>query len=104
MTRHEAVETAIQTDYARASDPFALELVKNALATIADEMALTIARTARSFVVKEALDFSTALYLADGEIERRAPACPSISAPCPTRLRPSAAPMPAASARATSSS
>lgn len=49
-------------------DPFALELVKNALASIADEMALTIARTARSFVVKEALDFSTALYLADGEM------------------------------------
>lgn len=49
-------------------DPFALELVKNALAAAADEMALTIARTARSFVVKEALDFSTALYLADGEM------------------------------------
>lgn len=46
-------------------DPFARDLVKNALATIADEMALTVARTARSFVVKEALDFSTALF--DGE-------------------------------------
>ena len=53
---------------AEAHDPFALELVKNALAAVADEMALTIARTARSFVVKEALDFSTALYLADGEM------------------------------------
>ena len=31
-------------------------------------MALTISRTARSFVVKEALDFSTALFLADGEL------------------------------------
>ena len=50
------------------SDPFALELVKNALATLADEMALTVSRTARSFVVKEALDFSTALFLADGEM------------------------------------
>ena len=49
-------------------DPFALELLKNALAAAADEMALTITRTARSFVVKEALDFSTALYLADGEM------------------------------------
>jgi N-methylhydantoinase B len=49
-------------------DPFALELVKNALVTIADEMALTVSRTARSFVVKEALDFSTALFLADGEM------------------------------------
>lgn len=64
---------AVQTSAARASDPsardpFALELVKNALAALADEMALTIVRTARSFVVKEALDFSTALYLADGEM------------------------------------
>jgi N-methylhydantoinase B len=53
---------------AGARDPFALELVKNALATLADEMALTVSRTARSFVVKEALDFSTALFLADGEM------------------------------------
>lgn len=49
-------------------DPFALELVKNALSALADEMALTIHRTARSFVVKEALDFSTALFLADGQL------------------------------------
>jgi N-methylhydantoinase B len=50
---------------AGVGDPFARDLIKNALATIADEMALTVARTARSFVVKEALDFSTALF--DGE-------------------------------------
>ena len=49
-------------------DPFALELIKNALVALADEMALTIHRTARSFVVKEALDFSTALFLADGQL------------------------------------
>lgn len=42
--------------------------MKNALATIADEMALTVARTARSFVVKEALDFSTALFDGKGEL------------------------------------
>ena len=53
---------------ADATDPFTLELVKNALAALADEMALTIHRTARSFVVKEALDFSTALFLADGQL------------------------------------
>ena len=43
-------------------DPFTLDILKNALAAIADEMANTVARTARSFVVKEALDFSTALF------------------------------------------
>ncbi|HLX28347.1 MAG TPA: hydantoinase B/oxoprolinase family protein [Casimicrobiaceae bacterium] len=51
-----------------ARDPFTLELIRNSLAALADEMALTIHRTARSFVVKEALDFSTALFLADGEL------------------------------------
>ena len=52
----------------RIGDPFARDLIKNALATIADEMALTVARTARSFVVKEALDFSTALFASDGQL------------------------------------
>ena len=40
-----------------ARDPFALELVKNALVALADEMALTIYRTARSFVVSGTLSF-----------------------------------------------
>jgi N-methylhydantoinase B len=68
MTPHATQDSAALKTEAPGRDPFALELIKNALATIADEMALTIARTARSFVVKEALDFSTALYLADGEM------------------------------------
>ena len=49
-------------------DPFTLEVVKNRLGSIADEMALTVARTARSFIVKEALDYSTALFSQDGEV------------------------------------
>jgi N-methylhydantoinase B len=49
-------------------DPFTLDVIKNALGAIADEMAVTVVRTARSFVVKEALDFSTALFDADGEM------------------------------------
>jgi N-methylhydantoinase B len=49
-------------------DPFTLELVKNRLVSIADEMALTITRTARSILVKEALDFSTALFNAKGDM------------------------------------
>jgi N-methylhydantoinase B len=53
---------------ARIRDPFALDLIKNALAALADEMALTVSRTARSFVVKEAMDFSTALFLWDGDL------------------------------------
>lgn len=65
---HEAPAAGVGTDGPVRSDPFALELIKNALVALADEMALTIHRTARSFVVKEALDFSTALFLADGQL------------------------------------
>jgi N-methylhydantoinase B len=49
-------------------DPITFELVKNALASIADEMAVTIVRTARSFVMKEAMDFSTVICDADGQM------------------------------------
>lgn len=61
-------EAVLRKDILRTRDPFALELIKNSLVTLADEMALTVSRTARSFVVKEALDFSTALFLPDGEL------------------------------------
>ena len=50
------------------ADPIVFELVKNALASIADEMAVTVVRTARSFVVKEAMDFSTGVCDPRGEL------------------------------------
>ena len=80
-------------------DPVKIELLKNALTAIADEMAITVVRTARSFVIKESLDFSTGLMDADG-----APDCPGpvpaaahgiVSADDevdPARLRPGAPP------------
>ena len=49
-------------------DPIKIELLKNALTAIADEMAVTVVRTARSFVIKEALDFSTGLMDAEGAL------------------------------------
>jgi N-methylhydantoinase B len=51
---------------------------------LADEMALTVYRTARSFVVKEALDFSTALFMADGQLIAQGRASSSTSVPCPS--------------------
>jgi N-methylhydantoinase B len=70
----------------RTRDPFVLELIKNALVTLADEMALTVSRTARSFVVKEALDFSTALFMADGELIAQGTCLPfHLGAMCPSR-------------------
>jgi N-methylhydantoinase B len=52
----------------RASDPITLEVVKNALASIADEMALAIMRSAYSPVVRDTMDYSTALCDRDGRV------------------------------------
>lgn len=50
-----------------ATDPITREVIKNALMSIADSMAWTVLRTARSAVVKDGMDFSTALFTADGQ-------------------------------------
>ncbi len=47
------------------SDPIEFELFKNALFGVADEMALTVFRTTYSGVLKDNMDYSTALF--DGE-------------------------------------
>jgi len=47
--------------------PFLLELVKNALDTIADELALIVMRTAYSSIVRDAMDYSTAICDAQGQ-------------------------------------
>jgi N-methylhydantoinase B len=49
-------------------DPIVFELFRNALASIADEMALTIFRTAYSGVLKDSMDYSTAFCDADGRL------------------------------------
>jgi 5-oxoprolinase (ATP-hydrolysing) len=48
-------------------DAIAREIVANGLATVADEMATTIFRTAHSAVVRDAMDFSAALCGPTGE-------------------------------------
>ena len=53
---------------ATTNDPIRLELMKNAFAAIADEMAATVVRTARSSVIKEAMDFSTGLLDLNGNL------------------------------------
>ena len=52
---------------AQTTDPVTREIIKNALMSAADTMALTVVRTARSAVIKHGMDFSTALFNADGE-------------------------------------
>ena len=48
-------------------DPVTREIIKNYLQSAADTMAVTVVRTARSAVVKDGMDFSTAVFTADGQ-------------------------------------
>ena len=48
--------------------PITREIVQNALAAAADEMANTVYRTAYSTIVRDCLDYSTSLCNADGEM------------------------------------
>jgi len=51
---------------ARQIDPIRLEVIRNALVAASEEMSITIWRTSRSTVVREILDFSTAVFDAQG--------------------------------------
>ncbi len=55
------------TSQASQLDPILMEVFKNGFEAIADEMALILMRTAHSPIVRDAMDFSTALCDADGE-------------------------------------
>jgi N-methylhydantoinase B len=52
----------------RDIDPITFEVIQNGLASLVDEMALTVMRTAYSGVVKDAMDYSTAFCDGDGEV------------------------------------
>lgn len=47
-------------------DPIAIEIIRNGLVAAAAEMDITIWRTSRSTIVRELLDYSTAVFDADG--------------------------------------
>ena len=51
-------------------DPITFEVIANALSSSADEMALTIMRSAYSPVVRDTMDYSTALCDRDGQVDR----------------------------------
>ncbi len=48
-------------------DPFLLEIIKNALDTIADDMAMVIMRTSYSPIIRDSMDYSTAVCDAHGQ-------------------------------------
>jgi N-methylhydantoinase B len=49
-------------------DPFTAEVVKGALASLADEMAVSVLRTAHSEVIRDTMDFSTAIFDGRGQL------------------------------------
>jgi 5-oxoprolinase (ATP-hydrolysing) len=57
-------------------DPAFLEIFNNHLASIAEQMGVTLRNTASSVNVKERLDFSCAIFTADGELVANAPHVP----------------------------
>ena len=68
------------------SDPVTLQIVANALQSIADEMATTIIRTAHSTVVRDGMDFSSALCDAHGETVAQAVSVPFHLGSIPTAM------------------
>ena len=63
-----------------------LQIVANALQSIADEMATTITRTAHSTVVRDGMDFSSALCDAEGETIAQAVSVPFHLGSIPTAM------------------
>jgi 5-oxoprolinase (ATP-hydrolysing) len=57
-------------------DPVLLEVFNNLLASIAEQMGVTLRNTASSVNVKERLDFSCAIFTADGSLVVNAPHVP----------------------------
>ena len=49
-------------------DPITFEVLRNGLDAIADEMAYTIVRSARSTMIKDCMDYSASLCSANGEL------------------------------------
>ena len=60
-----------------AIDPIRRELIRNALVTIADNIVVTVIRTARSTLVKNNMDFSSSVCDADGDMVAQGLALPS---------------------------
>jgi N-methylhydantoinase B len=69
-----------------ADDPIAFELFRNAIFSIADEMALTIFRTTYSGVLKDNMDYSTAFCDGDGKLVAQGLTLPGHLGAIPTAL------------------
>jgi N-methylhydantoinase B len=70
-----------------ARDPITFELFKNAIFSIADEMALTVFRTTYSGVLKDNMDYSTAFADAQGRLVAQGLTLPGHLGSIPTALQ-----------------
>jgi N-methylhydantoinase B len=68
------------------SDPIAFELFKNAIFSIADEMAVTILRTTYSGILKDNMDYSTGFADAEGKLVAQGLTLPAHLGSVPTAL------------------
>ncbi|HEY2413069.1 MAG TPA: hydantoinase B/oxoprolinase family protein [Pirellulaceae bacterium] len=68
--------SALRTPHSDTADPIMLELFNNHLTAIATQMGITLRNTSMSVNVKERLDFSCAIFTADGDLVVNAPHIP----------------------------
>ena len=83
LSRHDQ-ERGVEV--AERYDPIALELFKNAIFSIADEMALTVFRTTYSGVLKDNMDYSTGFADADGKLAAQGLTLPGHLGSVPTAM------------------
>jgi 5-oxoprolinase (ATP-hydrolysing) len=75
---HRLTQKGVQLELARTeSDPIRLELFNNMFKAVADQMGVVLRNTATSVNIKERLDFSCALFDAEGRLIANAPHVPS---------------------------
>ena len=70
------VSTAGRERHSTRADPVLLEIFNNLFMSIAEQMGVTLANTASSVNIKERLDFSCALFDAQGQLIANAPHMP----------------------------
>jgi N-methylhydantoinase B len=73
-------------ELAMISDPVEFELFKNAIFSVADEMALTIFRTTYSGVLKDNMDYSTAMFDGAGNLVAQGLTLPGHLGSMPTAM------------------
>ncbi len=76
-----AAPSELPTSHQNHPDPVLLEIFNNYLGSVAEQMGVTLRNTASSVNVKERLDFSCAIFTADGRLVVNAPMCRCIWAP-----------------------